>query len=223
MIESIKPKCQSFPGVGNGLGLRVAGGRTAGQFGKHRRPAFRFRIQFNQQPQFHGGKVGSTRQPSKRREIKATTGFAFCTSLAKPRALHRGAMPEGSRGLSDRRKRYPRKACHDFRIPEGCQRLCDPARVVEHRASSGGIVTPRRGSPQPPANFWQPGGLTPAQGLKLIKLKAAKAPSKKLPERSQACRGSSSPVLLLRSCFHNSREPMRGFLSLRLQARQFRV
>jgi hypothetical protein len=56
------------------------------------------------------------------------------------RLTHRGAMPEGSRGLSD--QRYPRKAFPNTSILKGCQTFCDLSEVVNARAFSGGVGIP---------------------------------------------------------------------------------
>ena len=75
---------------------------------------------------------------------------------------HRGAVLEISRGLSDRRERYPRNMTTKKQgTLEGCQtKLSDPSGVecvvgIEFRGY-------RRFAPQPPANFWQPSGLQAA-------------------------------------------------------------
>ena len=96
-------------------------------------------------------------------ECRSVTGFGrkstSCRHSVKRLLSHRGAMPEISRGLSDRQERYPRSCGKEPSIPKGCQKLCDPSRVLSNRTLSGGIVASRCESPQPPANLFQPSGL----------------------------------------------------------------
>jgi hypothetical protein len=58
------------------------------------------------------------------------------------RLPHREAMPEGSRGLSDQRERYPRKTFSNKSILKGCQTFCDLSEVVNSRVLSGGVGIP---------------------------------------------------------------------------------
>jgi len=66
----------------------------------------------------------------------------YCNAYTKLRLQHRGAMPEGSRGLSDQRERHPRKTFSNKSIPEGCQTFCDLSEVVNSRVLSGGVGIP---------------------------------------------------------------------------------
>jgi hypothetical protein len=71
---------------------------------------------------------------------RGASHFLVILIKVKVRLLHRRAMPENSRGLSD--QRYPRKAFPDIRILEGCQTFCDLSEVVNARVFSGGVGIP---------------------------------------------------------------------------------
>ena len=70
-------------------------------------------------------------------------------SLGIKPLLHRGAVPEISRGLSDQRERYPRMAVVNGRgTQEGCQtHLCDPSRVELSVRSHPGVSSLRSSTP----------------------------------------------------------------------------